>query len=266
VQGYCIDAYRRGATILEVLGEVESARMYRARAEHMSALANERLWMEEARRFAFAIDGQGRPVNTIVSNVGHLLWSRVATPEQASATARLLLAPPSYSGYGVRTLAAGQPVYNPLSYHNGTVWPHDNALIARGFSKFDLHEEAMAIFDGLYDAMAFFRDDRLPELFCGMDKKSGSLVRYPVACSPQAWAAAAPFLLLQSILGLHSDAPHSRLAIRNPRLPRQVRNVEVRALRVGSIVSMRFRRVAERCHVERLDVSGAPLKTEIELD
>jgi len=172
-----------------------------------------------------------------------------------------------FSGFGVRTLAADQPVYNPLSYHNGTVWPHDNALVADGLARYGLYPELATLFAGLYHAMAFFRDCRIPELFCGIERGSGPLVRYPVAGSPQAWSAASPFLLLQSILGLRVDAPARRLVVKNPQMPSFLRRIEFRNMRVGSAsVSMRFRRVGGRCHIDRLDVSGGPLKTEIEMD
>ena len=267
VQGYCADAYLRGARLLTALGDHDRAKVYAERAASMRALISRDFWLDDLRRFAFAIDGRGRHVNTIVSNIGHLLWSRVATRDQAEATARLLLAAPSFSGFGIRTLAEGQPVYNPLSYHNGTVWPHDNALIARGLCNYNLSDQALRVFDGLYSALGYFRDYRLPELFCGISRRTGPLVRYPVACSPQAWSAAAPFLLLQATLGINADAPHGRLAIKNPRLPKYLRVVDIRRMRIGSsTVSMRFRRVGERCHVDRLDVSGSPLKTEIEID
>jgi glycogen debranching enzyme len=119
----------------------------------------------------------------------------------------------------------------------------------------------------MYCALGFFKDRRLPELFCGIAKRAGPLVRYPVACSPQAWAAAAPFLLLQTILGIRPDAPRSRLTIKNPRLPSNVRWLEIDAMRIGaSAVSLRFRRMGKRCHVDHLEVQGAPLKTEIEID
>jgi glycogen debranching enzyme len=267
VQGYCADAYRRGARALAALGEDEFARTYETRARALGELIERELWLEDVGRYAFAIDGKGRPLPTVVSNLGHLLWSRVPSRERARSIAHLLLAPPSFSGFGIRTLASDQQVYNPLSYHNGTVWPHDNALIARGFSHYDLGPETEKVFCALYEASSFFPNSRLPELFCGIPRRSGPLVRYPVACSPQAWAAAAPFLLVQSLLGLHADAPRGRLTIRNPRLPQSVRHLELHSMRIGnSLVSMRFRKVGRRCHVDRLDVSGAPLKTEIVID
>jgi glycogen debranching enzyme len=164
-------------------------------------------------------------------------------------------------------LAEGQPVYNPLSYHNGTVWPHDNALIAKGMANYGHTHYATAIFEGLVEAMGYFPERRLPELFCGMPRESGSLVRYPVACSPQAWAAGAPYLLLQAILGIHADAPRQRLSIRNAHLPPSVEWVSFEGLSIGqSRVNIRLRRVDKRVPVDRFDVTGAPLRADIELD
>jgi glycogen debranching enzyme len=267
VQGYCADAYARGANIFRHLGDEALARTYDERALNMRELVNRSFWMAQANRYAYAIDGRDRVLPTVVSNIGHLLWSRVAPADRATATGHTLLASSSFSGFGIRTLAADQPVYNPLSYHNGTVWPHDNALIVHGLTSYGLYHEAMKAFDGLHAAMTHFADRRLPELFCGIGKRSGALVRYPVACSPQAWASAAPLLLVQSILGIEADAPQKRLLIKNPRLPQSVRKLELHGMRVGSaIVSVSFRRVGKRCHVDKLDVTGGPLKTDIQID
>lgn len=267
VQGYCVDAYARAAGLFRELGDEESANRCERSAETMSELVNRLFWMPEANRYAYAIDGSDRLLPTIVSNVGHLLWSGVVSPDRAIATARTLVASSSFSGFGIRTLASEQPVYNPLSYHNGTVWPHDNAIIVRGFVRYGLYDEALKVFDGLHAAMTYCRDHRLPELFCGIGKRSGPLVRYPVACSPQAWASAAPFLLLQSILGLRPDAPRGRLVIKNPRLPGTLRKLELQGLRIGSsLVDIGFKRGGRRCHVDKLNVTGGPLKTSIEID
>ena len=267
VQGYCADAYARGAEIFRCLGDAELAKRYDDRATRMRDLINRAFWMPEANRYAYAIDGRDRVLPTVVSNIGHLLWSRAAPPDRATATACTLLASSSFSGFGIRTLASDQPVYNPLSYHNGTVWPHDNALIVRGLASYGLSHEAMKAFDGLLSAMGYCRDKRLPELFCGIGKRSGALVRYPVACSPQAWASAAPLLLVQSVLGLDADASRGRLVVRNPRLPRSVRKLELHGMRVGNaLVSISFRRAGNRCHVDKLDVTGGALKTDIEMD
>jgi glycogen debranching enzyme len=267
VQGYCVDAYRRGSRLLAALGDPEGARVYADRALAMTELVQSLFWLPSETRYAFAIDGRDRVVPTIVSNLGHLLWSRASESVRARATADLLTRPESLSAFGVRTLAATQPVYNPLSYHNGTVWPHDNALIAKGFANYNLMDHASIVFETMVAAMGHFRDRRLPELYCGMSTSTENLVRYPVACSPQAWAAAAPFLLLQAVLGIHVDGPASCMTIRNPRMPESLTRVEFEGLRVGgSRVALRFRRVGHRCHVDRLDVTGAPLRTYLEFD
>ena len=267
VQGYCADAYARGARLFRALGNTEGARTYEARANVMTALFERMFWLPEHGRYAYAIDGRGSLVPTVVSNLGHLLWSRVPTPERARMVADLLLSPESLSAFGVRTLAANQQVYNPLSYHNGTVWPHDNAILAKGMANYDLMDHASRVFETMAHAMSSIRDRRLPELFCGMSRAEGNLVRYPVACSPQAWAAAAPFLLLQAVLGIHVDGPGRRLWIRNPHMPPSISRVDVEGLRVGgSRVSLRIRRVGKNCQVDRLDVTGAPLRTEIVIE
>lgn len=265
IQGYCAHAYAAGAKLLKMLGRNELAARYASQAEAFRELLNEHFWLPELGRYAYAIDGSGEKLSTVVSNLGHLLWSGVTPPERARKTAELLLDARSFSGFGIRTLAAGQAAFNPLSYHNGTVWPHDNALIVSGFAGYALTEHATAVFEGLIAAMHHFRDRRLPELFCGLAREEGNLVRYPVACSPQAWAAATPFLLFQSVLGLHLDATERTLAIRNASLPPSVDWVELENLRVGqSRVHIRFHRVKNRVHVENLEVSGAHLRTEIE--
>lgn len=266
VQGYCADAYRRGSRLLFALGADEAAHVYDERARAMTALVERSFWLEDEQRYAFALDGRGRPLPTIVSNLGHLLWSRVPDAKRARAVADLLTLPASRSVFGIRTLASEQRVYNPLSYHNGTVWPHDNAIIAKGFANYDLAEHAGCVFEAIVGAMAHFRDRRLPELYCGMSQVAETLVRYPVACSPQAWSAAAPFLLLQAVLGLHIDGPGQHVTIRNPTMPRSISRFEIKGLRVGgSRVSLRLRRVGKRCHVDRLDIEGAPLRTSVEL-
>jgi glycogen debranching enzyme len=265
VQGYCVDAYARGARLLRALGD-PAAETYEARARTMRETVERALWLEDEGRYAYAVDGRGRVLPTVVSNLGHLLWSRVPDDDHARRTAELLVSPESLSAFGVRTLASGQAVYNPLSYHNGTVWPHDNAILAKGFSNYGLMEPACKVFQAIGAAMGEFRDRRLPELYCGMSKTAAHLVRYPVACSPQAWAAAAPFLLLQAVLGIHINGAKQSLSVRTPHMPDSVKRIEIEGLRVGSSrISLRIRRVGRRCHVDRLDVSGAPLRTTIEI-
>lgn len=267
IQGYCVDAYARGARLFAALGDQTLADRYQARAEAFRALVDEQFWLPSVGRYAYAIDGHGHKLDTVVSNLGHLLWSRVPSDERARQTAELLLKPESFSGFGIRTLAEGQAAYNPLSYHNGTVWPHDNAIIAKGLANYRYTGHATAVFEGMIAAMHHFRDFRLPELFCGLPREEGSLVRYPVACSPQAWAAAAPFLFLQSIVGVHANALERRLSIRNACLPPSLEWVEFSHLRIGqSRVHIRFRRSENRVHVDALEITGAHLRTEIEHD
>jgi glycogen debranching enzyme len=266
VQGYCVDAYRRGAALLAAMGDAESAVRYEACARRMAEAVELLFWLPDLGRYAFAVDGQGVALPTVVSNVGHLLWSRLPPIDRARSTAHLLTLPASMSPLGIRTLAAGQRVYNPLSYHNGTVWPHDNAIIAKGLANYDLMDHACNVFEAIVAAMGYFSNRRLPELYCGMSQDQ-VLVRYPVACSPQAWAAASPFLLLQAVLGIHIDAPAQRLLIRNPKMPTSMSKVSMDGLRVGrSRVSLRLHRVGKRCHVDRLDITGAPLRTFVEIE
>ncbi|NUO54975.1 MAG: amylo-alpha-1,6-glucosidase [Polyangiaceae bacterium] len=266
VQGYCADAYRRGAELCAAMGDTAAAAKYAERAARLLALIESELWLPDPGRYAFAVDATGAKLDTVVSNLGHLLWSRVPTHGRAERIADLLCDPASFSGYGIRTLAAGQFAYNPLSYHNGTVWPHDNAVIARGMGQYGFRSAVARIFEGMVASLEAFRDHRLPELFCGMDSESGVLARYPVACSPQAWAAAAPYLHLQSILGITIDAPSRRLFVRDPSLPPSLGRVTIHGMRVGDArVSLRFEREAGRCHVDVLDIVGGEVRTSIEL-
>ncbi|NUP11256.1 MAG: amylo-alpha-1,6-glucosidase [Polyangiaceae bacterium] len=266
VQGYCVSAYATGSRLLHALGQTELAGVYAARAERMLKLVESTYWMEDLGRYAYAIDGEGGRVPTVVSNLGHLLWSRVPTLERARAVADLLVGPASFSGFGIRTLSADQPAYNPLSYHNGTIWPHDNAIIAQGFAHYGLRSHALKVFDGILAALEGMHDRRLPELFCGLERSSGGLVRYPVACSPQAWAAVAPYLLLSSVLGLTIDAPSRQIYVRDPCLPASLRELVIERMQVGNArVSMAFTQRGRRCDVDILDIEGGEVRTLIEL-
>jgi glycogen debranching enzyme len=206
-------------------------------------------------------------VPTLTSNPGHLLWSRAIDAERASRVADVLMAPEMWSGWGIRTLARGQSVFNPISYHNGTVWPHDNAIAGLGMARHGLTGHTVRIFDALLDASRSFRHNRLPELFCGMARGEREfLVQYPVSCTPQAWASGALFMLLQGTLGLDPDAANGRLRIWNPRLPPSIRRLELHGVRVGkSRVGLRFARTGDRTHCDVLDIKGGPLRVEIEI-
>jgi glycogen debranching enzyme len=268
VQGYAVAALDEMATLYLRRGEPVRAAALREQARSLRQRIEERYWVEETRYYALALDGRDRPVPTLTSDPGHLLWSRAITPERAQRVAQVLLGEAMFSGWGIRTLGRGQAVYNPISYHNGSVWPHDNALCALGMARYHLRAEPEAVLTALHAASQHFRYFRLPELFCGMSRSAGEfLVEYPVSCSPQAWASASLFMMLQAVLGLDADAPAGRLHILNPRLPGFVRRLELRNLRLGGArISLRFLREGARCHVDLIDVVGAPVRVQIELE
>jgi glycogen debranching enzyme len=168
------------------------------------------------------------------SNAGHALWTGIALPEHAAIVARTLLAPDHWSGWGVRTLAQSEVRYNPMSYHDGSVWPHDNAIVAAGLARYGATDAAHAIFTSLYDASRSFDRERLPELFCGFPRAEGEApTLYPVACSPQAWASGAVFQLIEASLGLSIDAARRQVQLSRPSLPPFLRDLEIRGLVVG---------------------------------
>jgi glycogen debranching enzyme len=173
-----------------------------------------------------------------------------------------------FSGWGIRTLAASHRAYNPLGYHTGSVWPHDNALIALGLARYGLHDEVDQIVSGLHGVLHRFPDGRLPELFSGLARGEGeAVVPYPVACSPQAWASGALFMLTQAQLGLEADTPAGVLRIVDPRLPAELDELVLTRMRLGATeMTLRFARSGRRTHAEVLEVKGRPLKVQIELD
>ena len=186
-------------------------------AERMRSAFAAAFWCEELSTYAIALDGDKRACRVRSSNAGHTLLTGLAQPEHAEAIARTLLSADHFSGWGIRTLAASAPRYNPMSYHDGSVWPHDNALIAAGLARYGDTRAAAAILGGLFDAFRALEDARLPELLCGFDRRRGEPpTLYPTACSPQAWAAGAVFLLLQAVLGLTIDARDRLGPIRPP--------------------------------------------------
>lgn len=236
VQGYVYDAKVRIAELcylldLRILGD----RLVRE-AQELKAAFNDAFWDEEMGFYVLALDAQKKPVRTRASNPGHCLWSGIVPPERTEIMARALLAEDMFSGWGIRTIAASSPVFNPLSYHNGTVWPHDNAIIAQGLARTGHKAQALSILDALFHAALHFEYYRLPELFCGFTKE-GELDRpvpYPVACSPQAWAAGATFMLLQAALGLVPDGPGNAVHIIEPQLPAWLSEVRLESLRIAS--------------------------------
>jgi len=267
VQGYCIDAMRRMARIYRQLGRREDAAQCTRKAIQLARRIDEAFWDERTGTYVLALDAEKKQVRSIASNMGHLLWSRAIPDGKARRVARALLSAEGFNGWGIRTLARGQKAYNPLSYHNGTVWPHDNSLIAMGLSHYGLQRQALQIMSGAYAAARGFRHYRLPELFCGMDRGDQEQpVSYPVSCSPQAWASGAMFLTLRACLGIYPDGPRRALRIVNPHLPDWMSEVTLRGMRIAnSRVSLHFTRTGEGCFAAVTETRGDPLALRIEV-
>ncbi len=235
VQGYVYQAKTGAARLAERLGIPGRSAALRAEAEALRVRFERSFWLEERSTYALALDGSKRPCRVRSSNAGHALFSEIASPTRAQRVARGLMSHEGYSGWGIRTVASGEARYNPMSYHNGSVWPHDNAVIALGFSRYGMPRSlVLKIMTGLLDATSFTEVHALPELFCGFRRQPGeSPVRYPVACSPQAWSAGAAFMLLQATLGLSVHGARRALRFVRPRLPDGVDELKIRDLRVG---------------------------------
>jgi glycogen debranching enzyme len=244
VQGYAYLAYREAALLAFDLGDKALSADLEVEAERLRSRFEAAFWCEEIGSYALALDGAGRPCSVRSSNAGQLLFSGMVRPERAARVARGLLGPEFFSGWGIRTLGLREPRFNPTSYHNGSVWPHDNALIALGLARYGHHAEALTLTGALFDAAAHMHLRRLPELFCGFERRRGKApTLYPVACAPQAWAACTPFALVQACLGLEIDAAAENVRLRQPRLPPFIDSLVVRRLCVGeSRVDLRFRR------------------------
>ncbi|MBX6312650.1 MAG: amylo-alpha-1,6-glucosidase [Isosphaeraceae bacterium] len=258
VQGYVYAAKLGASALARALGYKTRAEELARQAKALRVRFEQAFWCEDLGTYALALDGEKRPCRVRSSNAGHCLWTGIASPERARRVAEALLAPESFSGFGIRTLAAGEVRYNPMSYHNGSVWPHDNALIAQGFARYQLKQEVLKVLTGLFDASLFVDLHRMPELFCGFVRRPGEgPTLYPVACAPQSWAAAAVFLLLQACLGLDIDAPRSRICFSHPLLPASLPSVHIANLRVGSAsLDLLLRRFGENVGVDILRRDG----------
>jgi glycogen debranching enzyme len=244
VQALVFAAWRAASRLAAVLGEPARAAELAARAESLRQRFEERFWCEELATYALALDANKRPCEVRTSNAGQCLYTGIASPDRAARVAAGLLDDASYSGWGIRTVAANEMRYNPMSYHNGSVWPHDNALNAAGFARYGLKREALQVMTGIFDASLFFDLHRLPELFCGFARRAGeSPTHYPVSCSPQAWASGAALLLLQSCLNLRILGTESRLRFGSPILPPYLQAVWIRGLRIrGAVVDVTIER------------------------
>jgi glycogen debranching enzyme len=235
VQGYVYRAKQQIAELFERSGETARADKLRREADELRRRFNRDFWLEDQGYYALALQGADkRPSAVLSSNPGHALWSGIADPDKAQRLAERLLSEEMYSGWGIRTLATHELRYNPISYHRGSVWPHDNALIAAGFRRYGLDDPARRVLKGILDAAMDFEAYRMPELFTGFTRAEyGIPVLYPVACHPQAWAAGAVLHLIQTALGLVPEAFERRLRIVRPMLPEFVDRLRVERLRVG---------------------------------
>jgi glycogen debranching enzyme len=234
VQGYVYAARRYAAVLARELGHAALAIQLERRAEAHRERFESAFWSEPLGMYALALDGNKQRCEVRTSNAGQVLFTGIAMPERAARVADVLMSAELYSGWGIRTVATPSPRFNPMSYHNGSVWPHDNALIALGLARYGLTAHVERLFCGLFDAAGYMDLRRLPELFCGFARAPGSgPTLYPVACSPQAWSSATPFALLYACLGMDIDHRAAELRFRRPRLPPFLEQVTLRSLRVG---------------------------------
>lgn len=234
VQGYVYAAWQSAAMLASELGDEPRARALRARADTLQEQFDRRFWLEDIGTYALALDGAKQPCRVRSSNAGHCLWSGISRPERAASVTRTLLDEDSFSGWGIRTLAEGEVRYNPISYHNGSVWPHDNAIIAAGFGRWRQKEAVVSLLGGLFEAALSVDLARMPELFCGFPRRPHEgPTRYPVACAPQAWSAGAVYLLLQACLGLEIRGRSREVVFHEPVLPPFLERIRLRGLRVG---------------------------------
>jgi glycogen debranching enzyme len=257
VQGYVYSAYLARAAMAEYAGDVEGARHWTARGEILRQEFNDRFWLPERGYFAIALDRDKRAVESCASNMGHCLMSGIVDPDKAERVVDHLMSKNMFSGWGIRTLAADMGAYNPASYHNGSIWPHDNALIVAGLVRYGFMEQAQRVATALIDAAEHF-DGRLPELFCGFDRgEYDQPIPYPTSCSPQAWAAAAPIHMLRSLLRFQPRLPDGEVWVA-PELPASWNAIGIDNLRLGNV------RVSLDAEGDRVDIRG-PLPPELRI-
>jgi glycogen debranching enzyme len=234
-QAYAHAAWVASAEVAESLGDPAEANALRDRARALREAFERDFWVPQESFYALALDGDKQPCEVIASNPGHCLWTGLVDEARAEAVAKRLMADDMFGGWGMRTLSARERRYNPMSYHNGSVWPHDNALAAQGFRRYRLLEPVITLASALFDASRHFEHQRMPELFCGFPRhRDQGPISYPVACAPQAWAATSVLGMLTALLGLDADAGRHRLTLDSPVLPAWLRWIEIHGLRVGS--------------------------------
>jgi len=258
VQGYQYAALLGAATMAEALGRESEAPALRARARRLQERFEADFWMPDEAFYALALDRDGAPCRVISSNPGHLLWTRIVTDSRAQIVARRLLQDDMFTGWGVRTLSSRERQYNPMSYHNGSVWPHDTALAALGMRNYGMNAQFVTLATAIFESVLQFDDLRMPELFCGFPRVAGHApTRYPVACSPQAWASGVGFQLIGAMLGLRPDAADNQITLARPTLPGWLTWIDVRGLRVSkSRLAVRVSQGSDGAAVELLAREG----------
>lgn len=258
VQGYVYAAKLLAARCAIRLGNHRTAAELNAQAAELAERFERAFWCDELGTYALALDGAKRACLVRTSNAGQLLFTGIATPGRAASVINDLMRPRFFSGWGIRTVASDQARYNPMSYHNGSIWPHDNALIALGFARYGRKDASGKILQCLFEAATYMELRRLPELFCGFQRRRGrGPTLYPVACSPQAWAAGTPFLLLQAALGLTFDPARNEICLHNPYLPPFLDQVLMRNVKLGDAsVDLSVHRDGDAVSVESIRTEG----------
>ncbi|GCE17138.1 amylo-alpha-1,6-glucosidase [Dictyobacter kobayashii] len=259
LQGYVYDAKTRMAEVFTALGEQEQAQALQQQAQTLKQRFNQKFWMEDEGCFAFGLDPDKKQITSVASNAGQCLWSGIADQDKAERTARRLLQEDMWSGWGIRTLSRNNAAYNPFAYQRGPIWPQDNGIIADGFKRYGLAQEANRIIRGIFDAIERFDAYRPPEVFAGV-QRAGEVdfpILYPAGANiPQAWATGSIFHMLRTILGLRADAPHKRLYV-HPTLPNWLPDITLHHLRVGSCsITLRFWQQGDQSHWEVLEMQA----------
>jgi glycogen debranching enzyme len=258
VQGYVFAAKTTIARCARKMNRIEQAERLEAQARQLAERFEAAFWCPELGTYALALDGNKEPCRVSTSNAGQVLFTGIARADRARSVASGLLGPRFFSGWGIRTVAEGEARFNPMSYHNGSVWPHDNALIALGLSRYGLKESVETLFEGLFDAATYMEQRRLPELFCGFRRQPNrGPTLYPVACSPQAWASATPFSLVEAALGLQLDPERAEIRLCNPCLPAFLDRIDLRGLQLnGSSIDIRVRHHGDAVSLEIMGQRG----------
>ena len=250
VQAYVFAARRAAASLASALGYMDRAAELIRQAEALRSKFEAAFWCDDLSTYVIALDGEKRPCRIRTSNAGHCLFGDIANPARAMRVAQTLFSPESFSDWGIRTVAVSEARYNPMGYHNGSVWPHDAGIIALGLARYGFEDKALRMLTGLFEASMHFDMQRMPELFCGFERQPNEgPVLYPVACSPQAWSAASVYLLIQACLGLEINALESQISFTRPQLPSflgelRIHNLQVAGATVNLLVARQERDVS----------------------